>query len=35
MEQYFNLIWKNYTESLSQNPDGNLFDGDDDSKFFY
>jgi hypothetical protein len=32
MEQYLNLVWKNYTASLSQNSDENLYDEDDDCK---
>ncbi|UJR23365.1 hypothetical protein I4U23_026375 [Adineta vaga] len=31
MEQYLNLIWKNYTASLSENSDDNAFDENDDS----
>jgi len=32
MEQYLNLVWKNYTASLSRNSDDNFVDEDDDSK---
>jgi len=32
MEQYLNLVWKNYTASLSQNSDENSFDENDDGK---
>jgi len=34
MEQYLNLVWKNYTASLSQNSDENSFDENDDGKRF-
>jgi hypothetical protein len=29
MEQYLNLVWKNYTASLSRNSDEHVFDEDD------
>lgn len=32
MEQYLNLVWKNYTASLSQNSDENFLDENDDGK---
>jgi len=32
MEQYLNLVWKNYTASISGNSDENFSDEDDDSK---
>lgn len=37
MEQYLNLVWKNYTASRSQNSDENIADEDDgktSSSFF-
>jgi hypothetical protein len=32
MEQYINLVWKNYTASHSQNSDENFSDDDDNGK---
>jgi hypothetical protein len=32
MEQYLDLVWKNYTASLPQNSNENFLDEQDDSK---